>query len=246
MKYYLKFALFMVVLLVIWEVLVKVLNVDSYTLPAPSAIVQAFFTGYPDYKSDLVPTVLLVLEGLFMSVVFGIVMAVTLHLIPTVEPYIYPLLIMSQNVPVIVVAPLLVIWFGFGLLPKLIVITLVCFFPVTVSLLEGFKSVDQDLRKYMLISGATRLQIFTKLEWPGSMPFLFNGLKIAGTYSVMGAIISEWLGTDKGLGKFMIISQRAFQVDNVFVAIVWIIIFALVIFGVIRLLEKMTVRWKHD
>ncbi|ULG72951.1 ABC transporter permease [Macrococcus brunensis] len=246
MKYYLKFTLFIVVLLALWEVLVRLLNVDSYTLPAPSAIASAFVTAFTDYKDDLIPTVLLVLEGLGMSIVFGVMMAVILHLVPALEPFIYPLLVVSQNVPVIVIAPLLVIWFGFGLLPKLIVITLVCFFPVTVSLLEGFKSVDKDLKKYMLISGASRMQIFRKLEWPGSMPFLFNGLKIAGTYSVMGAIISEWLGSDKGLGKYMIIAQRAFQVDRVFVAIVWIVIFALIIFGVIRFLEKLTVRWKHD
>ena len=246
MRYSLKFGLFIAVLLLLWEMLVRLLHVDSYTLPAPSAIATAFITAFPDYKDDLVPTILLVLAGLLVSIVVGVGMAVMLHLIPALEPFIYPLLVVSQNVPVIVIAPLLVIWFGFGLLPKLIVITLVCFFPVTVSLLEGFRSVDQDLRKYMLITGASRMQIFRKLEWPGSMPFLFNGLKIAGTYSVRGAIISEWLGSDKGLGKYMIIAQRAFQVDRVFVALVWIVIFALVIFSVIKVLEKLTVRWKHD
>ncbi|GGA96194.1 hypothetical protein GCM10007190_00300 [Macrococcus hajekii] len=205
-----------------------------------------FFTGYNEYKVHLLPTILLVVEGLVMSVIVGIAVAVILHLIPVLEPFIYPLLVISQNIPVIVVAPLLVIWFGFGLLPKLIVITLVCFFPVTVSLLEGLKSGDKDLKKYMLISGANRSQLFAKLEWPSSLPYLFNGLKIAGTYSVMGAIISEWLGSDKGLGKYMILSQRAFQVDKVFVAIIWIVIFALLIFAVIRLLEKVMVRWKHD
>ncbi|KAA1040356.1 ABC transporter permease [Macrococcus equipercicus] len=243
MTYYLKFGLFMLVLLVIWEALVRLLHVDPYTLPAPSAIVREFVTGFSDYRVHLVPTVMLVLEGIVMSVVFGIAVAVVLHLVPALEPFVYPLLIMSQNIPVIVIAPLLVIWFGFGLLPKLIVITLVCFFPITVSLLEGFKSADKDLMKYMKISGARKMQLFTKLEWPNALPYFFNGLRIAGTYSVMGAIISEWLGSDKGLGKYMILSQRAFQVDKVFVAIVWIILFALIIYGVILLLERKVVKW---
>ncbi|TDM11858.1 ABC transporter permease [Macrococcus lamae] len=246
MKDTIKFGLFLFVLLLVWEMLVRWLQVDAYTLPAPSAIVKEFFLGFDEYSRHLIPTMLLVLEGLLMSVVFGIIVAVLLHLIPVLEPYIYPLLIISQNIPVIVVAPLLVIWFGFGLLPKLIVITLVCFFPVTVSLLEGFKSADKDLLRYMKISGADRMQIFKKLEWPNAMPYFFNGLTIAGTYSVMGAIISEWLGSDKGLGKYMIISQRAFQVDKVFVAIVWIIIFALVIYSVIRLLERRVVKWHRE
>lgn len=246
MKKSIQFIVFMLLLLAIWEVLVKVLQIDAYTLPAPSQIGRTFITDFPDYQSHLLPTMLLVAEGLVLSVLVGISVAVVLHLLPKLEPFIYPLLVMSQNIPVIVIAPLLVIWFGFGLLPKLIVIVLICFFPITVSLLDGFKSTDKDLMKYMLISGANRMQIFSKLEWPNSMPYFFNGLKIAGTYSVMGAIISEWLGSDKGLGKYMILSQRAFEVDKVFVAIVWIIIFALVIFMVIKWLEKWLVRWHHE
>lgn len=98
----------------------------------------------------------------------------------------------------------------------------------------------------MQMMGASRMELFTKLEWPNSMPFFFNGLKIAGTYSVMGAIISEWLGSDKGLGKFMILAQRAFQVDQVFVAIVWIIIFALIIYIVIEAIKRFVLRWNHE
>ncbi|MCE4957216.1 ABC transporter permease [Macrococcoides caseolyticum] len=242
----LKFTLFLMGLLIVWEVLVRFLQIDAYTLPAPSAIAQSFIFDFPEYYPHLLPTIQLVLLGLVCSIVCGILFAIILHLLPVLNDYIYPLLIMSQNVPVIVIAPLLVIWFGFGLLPKLIVITLVCFFPITVSLLEGFNETDKDLKKYMQMMGATRLELFTKLEWPNSMPFLFNGLKIAGTYSVMGAIISEWLGSDAGLGKFMILAQRAFQVDQVFVAIVWIIIFALVIYMVIEAIKRFVLRWNHE
>lgn len=242
---YVKFFLFFIVLLCIWEFLVRLLQVDAYTLPAPSAIFKSFFNDFSTYHVHLYPTLLLVVLGIICSIFCGVCVAILLRLIPVLHDYIYPLLIMSQNVPVIVIEPLLVIWFGFGILPKLIVITLVCFFPITVSLLEGFNETDKELEKYMKMMGATRLERFTKLEWPNSMPYFFNGLKIAGTYSVMGAIISEWLGSDKGLGKFMLIAQRAFQVDQVFVAIVWIIIFAMVIYSVIYIIQRMILRWQR-
>ncbi|MEK4815849.1 ABC transporter permease [Macrococcoides caseolyticum] len=225
--------------------LVRLLHVDAYTLPAPSAIFKSFFNDFSTYHVHLYPTLLLVVLGIICSILCGICVAIILRLIPGLHEYIYPLLIMSQNVPVIVIAPLLVIWFGFGILPKLIVITLVCFFPITVSLLEGFNETDKELEKYMKMMGATRLERFKKLEWPNSMTYFFNGLKIAGTYSVMGAIISEWLGSDKGLGKFMLIAQRAFQVDQVFVAIVWIIIFAMVIYFVIYIIQRIVLRWQR-
>ncbi|WP_232781610.1 ABC transporter permease [Macrococcoides caseolyticum] len=242
---YVKFFLFFIILLCIWEVLVRLLHVDAYTLPAPSAIFKSFFNDFSTYHVHLYPTLLLVVLGIICSILCGICVAIILRLIPGLHEYIYPLLIMSQNVPVIVIAPLLVIWFGFGILPKLIVITLVCFFPITVSLLEGFNETDKELEKYMKMMGATRLERFKKLEWPNSMTYFFNGLKIAGTYSVMGAIISEWLGSDKGLGKFMLIAQRAFQVDQVFVAIVWIIIFAMVIYLVIYIIQRIVLRWQR-
>ncbi len=245
MMKYVKFFLFFIILLCIWEVLVRLLHVDAYTLPAPSAIFKSFFNDFSTYHVHLYPTLLLVVLGIICSILCGICVAIILRLIPGLHEYIYPLLIMSQNVPVIVIAPLLVIWFGFGILPKLIVITLVCFFPITVSLLEGFNETDKELEKYMKMMGATRLERFKKLEWPNSMPYFFNGLKIAGTYSVMGAIISEWLGSDKGLGKFMLIAQRAFQVDQVFVAIAWIIIFAMVIYFVIYIIQRIVLRWQR-
>lgn len=241
-----KFLVTLCIVLLIWEGCVRIFQIDAYTLPAPSVIVATFFNDFNEYKVHLIPTIQLVILGLFCSVICGVVFAVGLRIFSFLHDFIYPFLIISQNIPVIVIAPLLVIWFGFGILPKLIVITLVCFFPITVSLLEGFERTDKDLLKYMRMMGASKLQIFTKLEWPNALPYFFNGLKIAGTYSVMGAIISEWIGSDAGLGKYMIISQRAFMVDRVFVAIIWIIIFALLIYLIILALQKLVMRWSND
>lgn len=156
---------------------------------------------------------------------------------------VYPLLILSQNIPIIVLAPLLVIWFGFGMLPKLIVISLVCF-PVAVASLDGFRQTPYELKHYFKMMGAGKNQLFWKLELPHSIPFIFSGLKISATYSVMGAVISEWLGAKSGIGVYMTLASSAFRTDRVFVAI-FIIMGMSLIFGIITFLEKYLVSWKR-
>ncbi|GLI83346.1 hypothetical protein ANABIO32_10380 [Rossellomorea marisflavi] len=173
-------------------------------------------------------------------------MAVTLHLLPGVREAVYPLMILSQNVPIIVLAPLLVIWFGFGLLPKFLVITLVCFFPIAVSTMDGFRQTRRQYIHYMKMAGATKGQIFRKVEWPHALPSIFSGLKIAATYSVMGAVISEWLGSQKGIGVYMTLASSAFRTDRVFVAIFAIMILSLLFFSIIVLLERWCVKGKKE
>ena len=164
---------------------------------------------------------------------------------PERQEALYPLLILSQNVPIIVLAPLLVIWFGFGLLPKIIVITLVCFFPVTIAGMGGFRNTPPDMKHYMLMAGATKTQLFSKLEWPSALPALFSGLKIAATYSVMGAVISEWLGAKKGIGVYMTLASSSFRTDRVFVAIFVIMALSLLFFGLITAGEKRLIKWER-
>ena len=130
------------------------------------------------------------------------------------------------------------------MLPKIIVIILVCFFPITISLLDGFRQSDRDVMNYMKMAGATKQQIFWKLEWPNALPTLFSGIKISATYSVMGAVISEWLGASKGIGVYMQLSQSSFRTDRVFVAIILIVILSLLLLGLIMLLEKRIIRWQ--
>ena len=140
---------------------------------------------------------------------------------------------------------MLIIWFGFGILPKLIVIGLVCFFPVVVAALDGFKNTPTELKHYMEMVGATKNQIFWKLELPHSMPSIFSGLKISATYSVMGAVISEWLGAKEGIGVYMTMASSSFRTDRVFVAIFIIMVLSLLFFGIIRIFEKIFVKGKQ-
>jgi ABC-type nitrate/sulfonate/bicarbonate transport system permease component len=237
--------LVLLLLFILWEVVVTLLEIDQWLLPVPTKILLEAISGWVNFYPDFLSTTTIAIYGFAMGSFFGILIAVVLHLVPGMRELIYPLLILSQNVPIIVLAPLLVIWFGFGLLPKIIVITLVCFFPITVAAIGGFRQVPQSLVHYMMMAGATKRQLFWKLEWPHALPAIFSGLKISATYSVMGAVISEWLGAEKGIGVYMTLASSSFRTDRVFVAIGAIMILSLLFFGLIVLAEGYFVHWRR-
>ncbi|WJY27626.1 MULTISPECIES: ABC transporter permease [Sporosarcina] len=235
-------AAVLILLLFLWEAAVRLFSVPAWLLPRPSGIVAEAVTGSALYLPHIVSTITLSAAGYFAGLTVGIGTAVVLFRAPALQQAFYPLLILSQNIPVIVLAPLLVIWFGFGILPKVIVITLVCFFPVTIAALDGFRQTDRDMLHYLKMIGASDRQIFWKLQWPHALPSLFSGLKIAATYSVMGAVISEWLGASKGIGVYMTLASSSFKTDRVFVAIVLIMVLSLLYFGLISMVEKAVLR----
>jgi ABC-type nitrate/sulfonate/bicarbonate transport system permease component len=228
-----------------WEIGVRTAETPEWLLPAPSKIMKEGAAGWANFYPDAISTVKITLIGFAVGTGVGILTAIVLHLVPFLRSSVYPLLILSQNVPIIVLAPLLVIWFGFGLLPKIIVITLVCFFPITIAALDGFRQTPQELKHYMMMAGATKQQLFWKLEWPHSLPSIFSGLKISATYSVMGAVISEWLGAEKGIGVYMTLASSSFRTDRVFVAIFTIMFLSLLFFLLIVLAERRIVHWQR-
>jgi ABC-type nitrate/sulfonate/bicarbonate transport system permease component len=234
----------LLLLFFIWELVVKKANVPEWLLPAPTQIIIEGISGWESFSAHLIATTKLGVSGFAIGVGIGLLTAVLLHVIPFVRESVYPLLILSQNVPVIVLAPLLVIWFGFGVLPKMIVITLVCFFPVTVAALDGFKQTASDLIHFMRMAGASRQQLFWKLELPHALPSIFSGIKISATYSIMGAVISEWLGAKSGIGVYMTLASSSFRTDRVFVAIFAIMALSLIFFGIIMLVERLFIRWQ--
>lgn len=237
--------LILFLLLIIWEVLVRLAEIPTWLLPAPSQILNVGIHEWISYSNHILATTKLSLLGFFIGASIGLLTAIILHIIPWARDSFYPLLILSQNVPVIVLAPLLIIWFGFGILPKIIVITLVCFFPITVAALDGFKQTAPELIQYMKMAGATKWQLFWKLELPFSLPSVFSGLKISATYSVMGAVISEWLGAKSGLGVYMTLASSSFRTDRVFIAIFWIMLLSYLFFTIIKITERSLVRWKY-
>jgi ABC-type nitrate/sulfonate/bicarbonate transport system permease component len=238
-------AITVLLLIAGWQLYTTLSGIDSWLLPSPLDIGAAAAEQQDALVRHTLATAELTLYGFAAGVATGLLVAVVLHLIPGVRAAIYPLLVISQNVPTIAIAPLLVVWLGFGLAPKLVVIILVCFFPVAVATLDGLGRGDALIADYLLMSGANRRQLFTKLQWPHALPTMFSGLKIAATYSVFGAIISEWLGSEKGIGQYMIIQKSAFRADRMFVAIAIVVVLALTVFGLVVLLEKLTVKGRR-
>ncbi|HEX7057719.1 MAG TPA: ABC transporter permease [Bacilli bacterium] len=236
-----------VAFLAVWQVSASVLAVPAWLLPTPLHILAAGFADFSRILHHTAATLKITVIGFAAGVLFGIAVAVWMQLIfPWLKQGFYPLLVLSQNIPIIVLAPLFVIWFGFGLLPKVLIIILVCFFPITVALLQGFAQTEKTLSDYMGMIGANRNQRFWKLEFPHALPYLFSGLKISATYSVMGAVISEWTGAKDGIGIFMMLQKSGFRTDLVFAAIFVIVALSLGLFCLILLVEKLLIRWRPD
>ncbi|MBP3038418.1 ABC transporter permease [Bacillaceae bacterium Marseille-Q3522] len=245
MKNIIRPGLVLVFLFAIWEAVVRFFQIPEWLLPSPTSIFKEGAAGWNSFAADFYATILLSISGFMIGAIIGLFVAILLHITPAFRQAVYPLLILSQNVPIIVLAPLLVIWFGFGLLPKIIVITLVCFFPITVAALDGFRRTAGDLKHYMVMAGADRRQLFFKLELPYAVPAIFSGLKISATYSVMGAVISEWLGAKQGIGVYMTLASSSFRTDRVFVAIFAIMFLSLLFFAFIVAAEHLLVRWQR-
>ncbi|MGO0062216.1 ABC transporter permease [Brevibacillus fluminis] len=225
-----------------WQISVSLFGIEKWLLPSPADILREALSELPRLGMHTWATSQIALAGFLLSGTAGLVIACILHLIPGFKRGFYPLLILTQNIPIIALAPLLMIWFGYGLLPKMIVILLACFFPVVIATLDGFAQTDPSMYNYMNMIGANRRQLFFKLELPNALPYFFAGLKITAAYSVMGAVIAEWLGTDKGIGYYMLFAKSSFRTDRIFVALMVIFALSLVMFAAVLLLEKWLIK----
>jgi len=235
---------FIGLLLIAWEFLVRWRSFPDWLLPGPVQIGRTFMLTLPLMFKHARSTIVECLLGFVLSIFLAFIVAFLMDEIPILRRTLYPLLITSQTVPIISVAPLFIIWFGYGILPKIIVVVLVCFFPIAISLLGGLAAVDRDYLELFRSMQAGRFMTFRMVKLPLSLPAFFSGLKISASYSVMGAVIGEWLGAKQGLGTYMTLSQRSFQVDRVFAAILAVTILSLVLFAVVSLLERLAIPWK--
>ncbi len=236
----------MAVLLAGWEIAVRAAGLPVWFLPTPSRVFAALAEMWPQLLMHSGYTVTAALTGLTAAVLVALVLASVMALSPRIRQGIYPLLVFSQTVPIITIAPLIAIWFGFGIMPKVVVVTLVCFFPVAVSVVEGMRAADADMIKLLRVMGASRWQMIRLVQIPAALPSFFAGLKIAGTYAIMGAVIGEWLGAKNGLGLFMTRASHAYRADSVFAAIVVISLISLALFALIELLSRLTMPWYHN
>jgi ABC-type nitrate/sulfonate/bicarbonate transport system permease component len=226
-----------------WEAAARLGAVEDYLLPAPSEVGRALVTDRELLFPDAWVTAQEVLLGFAIAVVLGLGLAVLLHLSSVVRQAVYPLVVASQAVPVIVIAPILVIWFGFGMAPKLIVIALICFFPIVVNTFDGLQSVDRDQVKMLQTLNASRSDVFRYLELPASLPYLFSGAKIAVAVAVIGAVFGELVGSDAGLGHAIQIGTAQLLTARVFAAVLILSVMAIGLFALVGALERWAVPW---
>lgn len=239
-------ALLFLAFLGAWELYVDLGGVDPLILPAPHGIASALYTDRSLLWSSFLITAREVVLGILLAVVEGVALTVAIHFSRTVRAAVYPLLISSQAFPVVVIAPLLALWLGFGIAPKLVVVALVSFFPITITTLAALAAVDPDLIKLMRTFDATRLQTFRHVELPAALPGMFTGAKIAVAVSVIGAVFAEWNGSNSGLGYLIVVSIPQLLSAREMAAVVILSLFASALFGLLTLAERAALPWAYQ
>ena len=232
-------------LVLLWQTVCSLGWVPGYKLPSPVQVVQAFLSELPLLFENSLITLQEAFLGLLLGVTVGFLAAVLMDAFEVLYKAFYPLLILTQTIPSVAIAPLLVLWFGYGMTPKIVLIVISTFFPVTVGLLDGFRSADRDAIGLLRSMGANRLQIFRHIKFPSALPQLFSGLRIAAAYSVVGAVISEWLGGFGGLGVYMTRVKKAFAFDKMFAVIFLISAISLALMALVELAQKKCMPYRY-
>lgn len=242
---YLPAASLLVGLVVLWEVAVRVLGTKPYVLPGPLRIWDAFVKTRGLLPEHTQTTLTAALAGLAVAAAVGVALAAIIASVPLVRRVLYPILVVSQTIPMIVLAPLLAIWFGFGLTPKVVVVALVGFFPIVVSTVDAIDSADEEMVGLVRSMGARTWQVMRYVRIPSAVPGFFAGMKIASAYAVLAAIIGEWAGATSGLGIYIQRSQASYRIDQVFVAIVIVALLSVALFASVHVLSRIASPWKY-
>ncbi len=229
----------------LWEGLVRGFAVPWWLLPPPSVIATKIVESRSLLLSHTLVTAEEVLAGFAVALVAGVLLAIGIAYSKLLERAVYPFVIASQTIPIIAIAPLLLVWTGYGIQPKIIVVALISFFPIVVNMVDGLRSVDADTVRMLRTLGASRWQVFRLLQVPTSLPYLFSGAKVAVAVAVIGAVIGEWVGASAGLGYLMVQSAPRFQTSMVFAAIIVLSVIGVTLFGLVSLLERRALAWHH-
>lgn len=219
--------------------------VPAYMLPSPVDVVKAFVDNFPIMMKQASVTLQETVYGLAIGIVIAFVVASLMDRFAILYKAIYPVLVVTQTIPTIAIAPLLVLWMGFGMAPKITLVVITTFFPIAIGLLNGFENVDPDAVNLMRSMGAGRLQIFRYVKLPNATASFFSGLRVSAAYAVVGAVVSEWLGGFEGLGVYMTRVKKAYAFDKMFAVILFISAISLVLMGIVVLLERAAMPWVH-
>lgn len=228
-----------------WEFLVPIFSIPAWILPTPSIIVTRMIQDSQLLMHNTIITCIEASIGLGIAIVLSTFIALLLYASKSLRLIFYPLLIGSQTIPIITVAPLFVLWFGYDLLPKIVIVILMCFFPLCLSFLSGLLLVDPAKIELMKTLSATRTQMLAHCAIPSALPSFFSGLKISATYCITAAVIGEWLGAKAGLGELMRRSMHSYSVDLTFAAIIVVSFLSICLLWLIQRIEQKTLFWKE-
>lgn len=232
-------------ILALWECLSLFEIVPSFMLPTPQETVMAFIHDFPLLMSHMKVTLIETLAGTLTGIGIGFAAACIMDRWDGAYKAMYPLIVLTQTIPAVAIAPLLVLWFGYRMMPKVILIVLITFFPIVIGVLDGFRSADKDAVDLLRSMGANRRQIFRHIKFPGALPNFFSGLRITVAYAVVGAVLAEWLGGFSGLGVYMTRVKKSFSYDKMFAVIFLISIISLILIWLVNVLQKKCMPWER-
>jgi ABC-type nitrate/sulfonate/bicarbonate transport system permease component len=234
------------VLIAGWQAYVAVTNINEILLPPPSRVASAFWSDKSVLASDAWVTIREIVYGYLLAVVLGVGLAIVIHASRIAERAFYPWLVVSQMVPIPAVAPIFVLWTGFDIRPKLMVIALVCFFPIAVNTIDGLRAVEPELLNLLRTLGASRFQRFRMARAPAALPFVFSGLKVAAAFSVLGAVFGEWVGANAGLGYEILILNNQSATADMFAVIALLSLIGIAMFALVATTERLALPWYHE
>lgn len=239
-------AAFVALLILAWQGAASLDSVDDLTLASPAETVEALIDDWSLLWDNAQTTIVEVLVGLAIALAAGAALALAMHLWPPLHDAAYPVVLASQAVPIVVLAPIFVLLFDFGMGPAIALVALICFFPITLNLLAGLRSVEPDLLKLMRSMGASRARTLRSVEVPASLPSLFTGLKVAATVSVAGAVFGEWAGGAEGLGRLVLTANNQLQTERLYAGTVLLALIAIALFVLAVLLERLICPWTRE
>lgn len=243
-------AMLLVALIGLWQIaastgaIAEALNLEDFLVPSPTEIASSLWENRALLAENAWVTLREIVLGILCALAVGSAAAILMHRWRALRDAAYPLIVASQTIPIVVIAPILVVWFGYGIVPKILIVALICFFPITVAVLDGLRSVDPEAVKLMRSLDASRWQRFWRVEAPSALPNLFTGAKIAVVVAPIGAVFAEWAGSSSGLGHLIQSDTANFEVARQFATVAVLAAMALALMGLTVLAERRVVRWR--
>lgn len=231
-------------IIIVWQAVVEIKYIPQYILPTPIDIIKVFITDYQNLFDNTLVTLYETILGFILALLVALTLGIIMDFVSVIRKCLYPILVVSQTIPTITIAPLLIIWFGFEALPKILMVALTCFFPILISFVDRLENIDKDYLNLFKTMKSSKLQTFIHLKLPMSIDKLFSGIKISVTYMVVAATVAEWLGGTKGLGVYMVRAKSAYALDKVFASTIIVVVLSLIFVGLVNIAKKIIIKHK--